>query len=496
MAGGLRLWMAWLRTLLLAIEDITEHKHVAEMLYHRLFAAAKDGIIVMDAATGTISDVNPEMLNVTGYPREQFVGKKLSTAKPLHGAEEMARLTQETREKGVVRYDSVKLRTRDHREVVVEIVANTYLVGSLEVIQCNVRDVTEREGVQAALHESERRFRLFVESVQDYALFQFDVHGKVTTWNPGGERLLRYRENEIVGQPAAVLFTPEDVSKGEHLKEMETARREGRAEDERWHIRKDGTRFWSSGVVTLVRDDAGGLRGYAKVMRDITERKKIEEELRSALGEKDVLIREIHHRVKNNLQVITSLLNLQSNHMKDPGLVAAFEETEGRVRAIAQIHERLYASDDLAEVEFAAYLTNLTKQLLMLHATEPDQIALELDVSNLVLRIDQAIPLGLVLNELIVNSLKHGLQGGHGHLQIRLKETKGPDGDGYSNEARWAEVRIADSGPGLPPGLEISKTKSMGYQLVQLLLRQLHGRMKVGPGPGLEITIEFPVRSR
>lgn len=94
-----------------------------------------------------------------------------------------------------------------------------------------------------------------------------------------------------MGQPAALLFTPEDVDRGEHIKEMETARREGRAEDERCHIRKDGTRFWSSGVVTLVRDDAGIPRGYAKVMRDITERKQMEEELRATLSEKDVLIK-------------------------------------------------------------------------------------------------------------------------------------------------------------------------------------------------------------
>src|SRR5262245_42296009 len=133
------------------------------------------------------------------------------------------------------------------------------------------------------LREVEERFQLFVDNVRDYAIFMTDARQQIVTWNAGVHRLIGYAEAEFVGQPLSIIFTPEDVSSGAAAREVDVAVKNGRSEDERWHLRKDGSRFWASGVLTALRDDQGQLRGFAKVMRDITERKLAEEERKQLL---------------------------------------------------------------------------------------------------------------------------------------------------------------------------------------------------------------------
>ncbi|MEI9974804.1 MAG: PAS domain S-box protein [Ignavibacteriota bacterium] len=138
------------------------------------------------------------------------------------------------------------------------------------------------------------------------------------TWNSGAERLLGWSESEILGQKATIIFTPEDIERGEAEREFQQARTEGRAQDERWHIRKDGSRFQASSVLTRVRENHDSALAFTKIMQDITARKEQEEQLRRSLQEKSTLLREIHHRVKNNLQMIASLISLQSSQSADP----------------------------------------------------------------------------------------------------------------------------------------------------------------------------------
>src|SRR5260370_5296144 len=199
---------------------------------------------------------------------------------PFRDSREAASLVSEARLKEVVRHDDVILVTIDGRRVESELLVNRYQVGGQKVVQVNLRDVTKRNRAVQDLRESEERFRLVVDSVRYYVLFQMDRSGRITSWNSGAERLLGYRESEIMGHSAVRLFTPEDAAQGEATQELETARKTGSAEGERWHIRKDGSRFLASGVVTTVRDHARDLRGFANVMRDATQQKKDEEQLK------------------------------------------------------------------------------------------------------------------------------------------------------------------------------------------------------------------------
>jgi two-component system CheB/CheR fusion protein len=146
-------------------------------------------------------------------------------------------------------------------------------------------DISERKMGNEALRESEERMRLLLESAKDYAIFTIDAERRVDSWNPGAEAMFGYKESEILGQSGDVLFTPEDRAKGDPTREAETAAREGKAGNERWHIRKDGSVFYGSGMVSRVRDKSGGLRGFVKIMRDLTESKRTQEALREQMEE-------------------------------------------------------------------------------------------------------------------------------------------------------------------------------------------------------------------
>src|SRR5918993_1652408 len=163
-------------------------------------------------------------------------------------------------------------------------------------------DETRQQRLEQALRQSEERFEHLVEAAKDYAIFMTDAHGRVTTWNEGAERLFGFVQAEIVGEDASILFTSEDRESAAPERELEKARTEGRAEDERWHARKDGSRFWASGFVRPVLDEEDNLLGFSKVARDLTERKRAEEtleEVRSA--ERERLARDLHDLVLQDL---------------------------------------------------------------------------------------------------------------------------------------------------------------------------------------------------
>jgi PAS domain S-box-containing protein len=328
------------------------------------------------------------------------------------------------------------------------------------------------------LRESEERFRLFVENVTDYALVQVDPDRNISGWNTGAERSFGYTEEEIIGQPMSVLFRPEDTANGDVESDFQEALSVRRSECERWLVRKDDTTFWARWVTTPMYDDVGRLRGYAKVLRDETQRKQAEDQLRTALEQKKALVQEIHHRVKNNLQVISSLLSLQADRLENPEVAAVLQDTQTRVAAIAAIHEQLYASQDLSNIEFGPYVRRLVRGLFGLYGVNGDRIDLRLDAADIVLKVEQAIPLGLIINELVINALKHAFpQNRPGVITLSLTDTPA-NAEGKSVPEGLVRLRVEDNGVGLVPDIDIHQAKSMGLTLVNLLVQQLRGTVE------------------
>jgi two-component sensor histidine kinase len=238
--------------------------------------------------------------------------------------------------------------------------------------------------------------------------------------------------------------------------------------------------------------------GISVALTDITERKKTEEQLREReqylsllLQEKQTLVQEIHHRVKNNLQMIVSLLNLHARQTNHAHATEALSEAGSRVQAIARLHETLYTSQNLAEIDFGEYLQQLTHELQRLQGRE--EIAVEVFTDDIVLGMDTAVPLGLIANELILNCFKHAFPNGRqGRVTLSVEYVRDSIGSGGSLDDAAIRLRVQDNGIGLPPGLDVNNTESMGLRLVQLLGRQMHAEVQAQGGTGLTFTVLVP----
>ena len=232
----------------------------------------------------------------------------------------------------------------------------------------------------------------------------------------------------------------------------------------------------------LIDNRTGQMKGVIEYIRDITERKMAEDRLQASLQEKEVLLREIHHRVKNNMQVICSLLNLQSRHIQDPAVLEMFKESQRRIRSMALIHERLYQSSDLSRIEFSQYLRNLATHLFHSYQVNSSRIELRIEAEEVYFNINTAIPCGLIVNELISNALKHAFpEGRRGRLDLDLRRMTG---NGYV-------LRVKDDGVGFPENLDFRKTETLGMQIVSTLVRQIDGSIDLARAKGTEFTIHF-----
>jgi PAS domain S-box-containing protein len=218
------------------------------------------------------------------------------------------------------------------------------------------------------------------------------------------------------------------------------------------------------------------------IEQDITERKAAEDKIKASLQEKELLLQEIHHRVKNNLQVISSLLRLQSRHINDPEALEIFKESQKRVSSIALVHEKLYQSEDMASINFADYIATLSRDIFSFSTNSSQNIKLNLDLEEHFLNIETAIPCGLIINELLTNSLKHAFpNGGNGEIYLGFH--------GKSNGI--ITITVADNGIGLSPNINIANPDTFGLQLVYFLKKQIKGNIDLDVDNGTCFKISF-----
>ena len=338
-------------------------------------------------------------------------------------------------------------------------------------------DVTERKAADDRLRQLSRS----VEQAP-VSIVITDLQGGILYVNPVFTRLTGYTLAEALGKNPRILksgLTPPEV----YVELWDTLCQGGIWQGELHNRRKNGELFIEHAVIAPVLDVSGNTSHYVAVKEDITERKQADLALQTSLKEKVGLLHEVHHRVKNNLQVITSLLRLEAGRSEQPETRAVLKEMQGRIFAMALLHESLYRTGTFASAELGAYLKQLATQAFRSASGLVGDVRLVLDVSEVHVGMDQATPCGLLVNELVSNCLKHGFPAGRGGEVVVSSQP--------STRTGWWCLTVRDTGVGLPADFDARRTQSLGLQLVSDLARQLGGQLDVGPGPGAVFSVTF-----
>ncbi|MDF1526127.1 MAG: PAS domain S-box protein [bacterium] len=347
-------------------------------------------------------------------------------------------------------------------------------------------DITEKKKTMAAITESEEKFRTaFITSPDSVNINRLE-DGKYVDINEGFSQITGYTREEVMGRTSIELgiwVDPQDREKfADGLKQK------GYVNNLESKFRaKDGSileGLMSAKLLNLKQEPH-----ILSITRDITELKKAEEalikseeQLRASLGEKEILLKEIHHRVKNNLQVISGLLDLQAHHINDPMGREIYKESQNRVITMALIHEELYQSVNLGQVDFDDYIRNLCENLMISYGADRKQINLDISTEKTSMVVDTAIPCGLIINELMTNALKHAFPDKRkGTISLSFRQLKNKN---YM-------LTVSDNGIGMPGKVDINKTTSLGMQLITVLVGQLGGTLKLNRREGTSFTIKF-----
>ena len=352
---------------------------------------------------------------------------------------------------------------------------------SVGAIVVNFRDITERKQAEEALRESEEKYKTLTEhlNVGVYRNTPGPL-GKFIEANPVILRMFGYdSKEEFLAINVSDLY--QDPSDRENVSQKII--RDGFVKNEELKLmKKDGTSFIGSVSSVAVTDETGKAKYFDGIIDDITERKRAENQIKASLAEKEVLLREIHHRVKNNMQIISSLLNLQAGSIKEKDDLKMIKDSQSRIRSMALIHEQLYKSQDFSRINFSDYVQRLAVHLFQFNQVDPNLIQLKTDLEDAFLDIQTAIPCGLILNELVTNSLKHAFpQGQRGEIGLGLHPLKD----------RTYQMIVRDTGVGLSQDVDFRNPKSFGLQIVTMLVDQLEGKMEVEREGGTTFKIFF-----
>ncbi|MCC6954530.1 MAG: PAS domain S-box protein [Deltaproteobacteria bacterium] len=434
-----------------------------------------DAIIGSDLSS-SITVWNDAATRMFGYDRSEIIGRSSSLLVPSEHREE-ERETIELVHSGRLlhNYETTRLR-KDGTQVDVSISISPISLddGTLLGTATIIRDITETRLAQ-------KRFELAVEAAPN-AMIMVSASGAIELVNAYAERLFGYSRAELLGQPIDILV-PERLRDshpllgGTFFAQPDTVYLgEGR---NLFALRKDGSEFPVEIGLNPVRS-RDKLLALCSIV-DITARKHAEDYMRMSLREKEQLLKEIHHRVKNNMQVISSLLRLQGEYLQDQSTRQLFRQSDERVRSMALVHERLYRSEVFASIDLKEYVQELADRLFRSYAEGNTRIRLETDLQSAYLGIDKAVPCGLLLNEFISNALKHAfLPGSSGIICITLREENGS-----------IILGVADNGKGLPEWFDLSRPTSFGTEIIRTLRDQLGAELTVQQERGTQFTLRF-----
>lgn len=460
---------------------------MSEQKFTSAFQMASVLMTISRLDNGQFINANEAFLKAMGFSHDEVTGRTAIELNLYANPADRRNIYDTFNSAGRVDNVEVTMRRRDGTPLPVLFSSVPINIDSLPCWLVSMVDIAALKQTERKLRDSEEQIRLLLDSSGE-GIYGLDLDGNCTLCNKACLRLLGYSSpDELLGRNMHNMIhhkradgTPFPV---EDCRIFQAFKKEvGTHVDDEVLWRSDGSPFpaeyWS-----YPQRRNGVLVGAVVTFYDITERKQAERQIEQDLKEKEMLLREIHHRVKNNMAVVSSLLALQAEATRDENAKRMLEESQQRIKSMSLVHEKLYRSKNMANIDFGDYITTIVMELRSAYAKEGKTIKSTIDVGSVVLDIDSAIPCGLILNELVTNAFKYAFKGRQeGEVRIRFAKENGK-----------CVLTVADNGVGLPPYFDCAKTNTLGLQIVDALSRQLRGSLqfKSGPDGGTEATVTF-----
>ena len=456
----------------------------SEEKYRAIYEQAFIGIAKVDLDARFVQ-VNEQLCNIFGYSKEELCSMRyLDITVPedlvtdYRGLLVLGEMKKANFEKRYIHKSGQIINANVTVSTVKDI--NEKIIHFIAVFQ----DTTESVKAGEILKAQSAKFNAIIESSSHF-IWTVDKNFCLTTFNENFDKELqdRYGTNAKNGQ--SVIFErpqSEQLDNNFLIKKYKGAFDGDPQYFEISFFDTNEVENWREIYLNPIMDQNGAVIEVSGISHDITEKKASEERIRLSLQEKEVLLKEVHHRVKNNLQVISSILNLQSSYVKDEGTLQILKESQNRIKSMAFIHESLYQTKDFSSINFTEYVINLSQNLIHSYSNLDNEVKLNLDIQNVFLNLDLAIPCGLIINEIVSNALKYAFveNSEGGEISIAMKTS----GD-------YLELKIGDNGKGLPKNIDYRNTESLGLQLVVTLIDQLSGTIELNTEKGTNYTIMF-----
>jgi len=461
----------------------------SEKTFKRVSESAQDAIIMMNEQD-KIMFWNNAAKAIFGWSSSEAMGASvhmLLCPERFHDAFQraFARFQKTGTGNAIGKIVEFMANKKDGGEIAVELSLTSIKLKGKWHAAAIVRDITERKQAQQALQQSEAQKQALLDASID-RIRLVDADMRIIWANKTAARELNRAPEDLAGKVCYQVYRGRDTPCPgcPTVQALESGRMEHAIMHHECSRSKQGETWWDAYAVPI-KDDTGRIVSCIQMSRDITDIKKNEQQLAQSLKEKELLLREIHHRVKNNMQVISSLIKLQAAGIEDETLQAPFQDAEHRIRAMAMVHEKLYQSQDLTRVSFKDYLTSLIRYLSQSYRPQAGHIRLATHIEELSLPITHAIPCGLIVNELVTNAFKHAFPDQRsGTITVALRF---PEPNAY-------ELTVEDDGIGLPEAIDIHTTRSLGLHLVSILAEdQLKGELTLKRGNGTAFHIVFEV---
>ena len=436
------------------------------------YAELSPVVIFSTDAAGTIQMIEGRGLGQLDINKNVLAGRNIFSILPSDN-EFLSRLKEiifKEKENSIIEFNSY------YFEVFCTYTKNSN--GDVTGILGMAKDVSCESAVKDSQKVQKNYFAQLFENSPE-AILIIDNDDRIINANKSFEKLFQFPLNEIKGQYVNDLIVPNEL-KGAASELSYNARLGETINIETVRKGADGGNIDVSIMSYPVKSGKHQVGIYA-IYNDITKRKRTEEQIKKSLIEKEILLKEIHHRVKNNLQIIGSLLNFQTKYIKDKDALEKFKVSQNRIKSIALIHEKLYQTKNVSRIEFTSYVKSLVTHLFTVFGTDANQVSFKINANNTFLSVDNAIPCGLIINELVTNSLKYGFPDGKtGEVCIDLE---------YKNTNYF--LTISDNGAGISDDINIENTGTLGMQLVKTLLIQLNAEMTMDRTNGTKYTIVF-----